>query len=796
MTGDSTDSTGADGGATDSEGATGSGTATPGRRRRDLRRLVAAVLAVAMCLTLFGALFVGWADQTLFDKQTFASRTTKLLDSPAVRHEIAVQVTDALILNGPAQLGGFRAVILPVVENVMQTPAFKQAFRRAMEEAHQSLFTADGTDLVVNLSQSLGVLAGSLQISNPEVAANIPTGLDQFLVDLGSNIRGLELWTAAEEFDQLAATLLVVSLSLGITIIFVDRRIRKGVFKVGVAMAAAGFLLVGVAVLAPRIAASAVSDKELKEALLQGIGAFVSDLQVLGVWTIGYGVIAAGLATASTPRRAPFDPRAFWYGVRDRWLGWAPTTTGKRIGRALLIIAAGLALILERDGVLPLAVALVGAYLAYFGVVQLLIVVGRTTDDRVLARAEGDLEGRFHAHRGAWAIAGAVGLVMILTIGGLVASSAVRSRVASASERQCNGSAELCDRTLDRVAFAGSHNSMSTTSEPGWLFAEQSVGIAAQLNYGVRALLVKTHYGIPSPIDVTGANLVITDRAAELAANPKAVEQSLPPGSSAASAEQAQKLAASAGIDPSKRDVYLCHVYCEYGATKFSAVLADIKRFLDQNPDQVILLFVGDYVSQADTERVFREAGLFDRIYPYDLSAPPPTLGQVIDAGQNIVMLSEFTGQPPAWNTPGYGIFQDTPFTFSQPDDLLVEGAPAYTGATTYDTGLVNDTLVEPDDGSSTATTLSFAKDWAGTPSCAPNRGTPDSPLFQINHWVTPAGSASTVAQARQVNAYDVLMPRVQACMAERGRFPTIVGVNFVTTGDLMKVVDDLNDVG
>ena len=174
------------------------------------------------------------------------------------------------------------------------------------------------------------------------------------------------------------------------------------------------------------------------------------------------------------PTTRPIDPRAFWYGVRDRWLGWAPATTGKRIVRALLIIAAGVVLVVERDEVLHLAVALVGAYLAYFGVVQLLTVVGRTNDDRVLAHAEGDIEGRYHSHREAWAVAGAAGLVMILTIGGLVASSAVRSRVASAAERQCNGSAELCDRTLDRVAFAGSHNSMSTTSEPGWLFAEQS----------------------------------------------------------------------------------------------------------------------------------------------------------------------------------------------------------------------------------------------------------------------------------------------------------------------------------
>ena len=778
-------------------GPDGPATAAPGgRRHRDRRRIGATLLAIVLCFTLFGGLVVTWLDQSVFDQRTFASRTTKLLDSEAVRHEVAIRITDAVIENGPAQLGGFRAVILPVVENIMQTPAFKESFRKAMEEAHRSLFTEGGNDLVVNLSQSLGVLAGSLQISNPEVASNIPTGLDTLLVDLGNNVRGMELWKTAADFDQMAGTLLIVSILLGVAVIAVDRKVRRGVFKVGVATAAAGFLVVGVAVLIPRVVGAAISDPSLRSALVQGIGIFVGDLQVLGVWTIGYGVIAAGLATASTPRHAAVDPRAFWYVVHDKWVGWNPTTTGRRIWRSVVIIAAGIVLVLERDAVVPLLVALLGAYVAYYGVVELLTVVGRTTSDRALARAGTTPDGSHLRHRGAWAIAVGAGLVLLLTIGGAVATSVTRSRVASATERRCNGSTELCDRTIDRVAFAGSHNSMSTTSEPGWLFAEQSASITGQLAYGVRALLVKSHYGIPSPVDVTGANLVVTDRAAELAANPRAVEQSLPPGSTSAGAEQAQKLAASAGIDPSKRDVYLCHVYCEYGATRFRTVLDDLKRFLDQNPDEVVIMIIGDYVSAADTQRIFEEAGLYDRLYPYDPSQPPPTLGQMIDARQNLFVLSEFSGTPPAWNNPGYGLFQDTPFTFPQPSDLLVEGAAGYQGSgTTYDTGLVNDTLVDPDPTLSTGTTLAFGPTWAGTPSCSPNRGTPDSPLFQINHWVTPAGSASTVAQAKEVNAYDVLMPRVQACMTERGRFPTIVGVNFATTGALMQVVDDLNQV-
>jgi hypothetical protein len=125
----------------------------------------------------------------------------------------------------------------------------------------------------------------------------------------------------------------------------------------------------------------------------------------------------------------------------------------------------------------------------------------------------------------------------------------------------------------------------------------------------------------------------------------------------------------------------------------------------------------------------------------------------------------------------------------------MVPGSGDALPGTTLDTTYVDDTVVTDDTALSTGTTLGFGSTWTGVSSCGPNRGSPDSPLFQVNHWVTPAGAAPTVAQAAAVNAYDVLMPRVRSCMAERGLFPTIVGVNYYNTGDLLKVVDDLNDV-
>ena len=169
-------------------------------------------------------------------------------------------------------------------------------------------------------------------------------------------------------------------------------------------------------------------------------------------------------------------------------------------------------------------------------------------------------------------------------------------------------------------------------------------------------------------------------------------------------------------------------------------MLDDLKRFLDQNPDEVVIIFIGDYVSAADTQRVFQEAGLFDRLYPYDPTQPPPTLGQMIDAGQNLFVLSEFTGQPAGLEQPRLRPLPGHPVHLPAARPSCSSRGPPATQAAAPPTtpGLVNDTVVDPDAALPTGTTLPFGADWTGTPSCAPNRGTPDSPLFQINHWVTP----------------------------------------------------------
>jgi hypothetical protein len=60
----------------------------------------------------------------------------------------------------------------------------------------------------------------------------------------------------------------------------------------------------------------------------------------------------------------------------------------------------------------------------------------------------------------------------------------------------CNGYPELCDRRLDRVVFATSHNSMGGADNPAGCSPTRTVASPA-LEDGVRAFLIDAHYGIP-----------------------------------------------------------------------------------------------------------------------------------------------------------------------------------------------------------------------------------------------------------------------------------------------------------
>jgi len=312
----------------------------------------------------------------------------------------------------------------------------------------------------------------------------------------------------------------------------------------------------------------------------------------------------------------------------------------------------------------------------------------------------------------------AAALLCSATICGLLAAS---TQADPRPSPRCNGAKELCGRPFNRVVLAGAHNAMSAL-DLGWKLPNQTAAIPDQLRSGIRALLVDTHYGRLQP-DGT----VVTD-------------------------DDGTKTEGQRGL-------YLCHVACQLGASPLVPVLRSIRKFLRQNPNNVLTIVNEDYITPADFAAAMKQSGLAD----YAFRGPPgphwPILHQMIATHQQVLVLAEHDAGSVPWYHLAYeGILQETPYTFENPERLI---DPA---------------------------------NWAA--SCRPNRGGTNGSLFLLNHWSpsTPPAVPDPAASAA-VNAEQVLVGRARECRRLRGIRPTIIAADQIGYGGLVAAVDELNGV-
>jgi hypothetical protein len=240
-----------------------------------------------------------------------------------------------------------------------------------------------------------------------------------------------------------------------------------------------------------------------------------------------------------------------------------------------------------------------------------------------------------------------------LLVSGLVPSVALVSLMswdllrAEAAPRTCNGHVELCDRPYDEVVQAATHNSMSSPDVVE-VWPEHDGDIATQLDAGVRALLIDTHYWTP-----LGSAQMLLERAPDL---PPAVVETV--------YERAGPLA------DGRDGTFLCHNHCVFGGMPFVDALVDIRVFLERNPGEVVTLIVQDAITPEDTAREMELAGLSPYLYVPDPGGGWPTLAEMVDAGTRLVVFAEEAGPPPPWYANAFEAMQETPFLALAPDQL------------------------------------------------------------------------------------------------------------------------------
>jgi hypothetical protein len=333
--------------------------------------------------------------------------------------------------------------------------------------------------------------------------------------------------------------------------------------------------------------------------------------------------------------------------------------------------------------------------------------------------------------------------LLALVLIGLAALLVADRRGASGHEQttavsSCEGAAALCGRRLDEVVFAGTHNSFAASEQPGWHFASQRYPIARQLKDGIRALLLDIHFGVYDA--ATGR--VRTDLSAEGSDRNKVA--ALVP---ARALRVADRIAGGVGLGALSGSPvpYLCHTLCELGADPLHRELEAIRGFLEEHPDEVLVVIVEDYVPPSLIERAFEQAGLARYVATLERRQPLPTLGELIARGRRLVVFTEKNGGSPAWYMPAFSFVQDTPLGATRPDQL----------------------------------------------SCERYRGDADSPLLLVNYWIPPFPPSPALNAA--IGRTRFLRGRIERCLHKRAFKGAIVAVDFYQRTSVIDVAKELN---
>ena len=689
-------------------------------------RLTLTVLAAALALA---GLTASYVKLELADPDAFADRSLRALRSDAVKTVIAEQIVVAVLERRSPDLVATRPLVITAVEAVVGTRQFSRVVRRAVVIAHGVLLRGE-RDVRVELADIREVLLPALETASPALARQVPTDLRPQIAE----VRASDAATGAIRlFDgaALAAVPMLAAALAALTaaVAFADNR-RQALRTAGIALAVSmGCGLVGLAVLRAQVLARAgeigiLPPDAARAAAGAAWEALAGGLQRwLTLAGIGGLVVWAGAALAETR----LDRRAGAHAVAELLAGGAPSNPA-RVVRGVALVAVGTAVVLAIDPIAQVVALAIGGALLLLGLADALSVAGGPRRPTPSARPR---RHRVALAAGCVLVAGAAATVA------LVVRDGPPPPLESSEITACNGHAELCERRLDEVVVAGTHNSMSAADRPGWFFANQSLPIPRQLDDGIRLLMVDPHYGI---VDREGR--IRTDLAAEgTDRNRVAAELGFD------AVRAAERLAGRLDLLPAEgeREIFLCHTLCELGAERLSSTLKAIRGWLERNPAETLVLLLESSVDPAEIEEAFDDASLLSYVATLPRDGPLPTLRELVTTGRRLVVLDERDGGDAPWLQPAFRFVQNTSI------EAFTESRAA----------------------------------------CDPGRGTPDSPMLVINHWVDRFPPPQT--SAAELNRRAALLRRARRCRGRLGRMPTAIAVDFYDRGDLIATVDELN---
>lgn len=689
------------------------------------------LLVVALACAVLGCV-AAYVRAELAEPEAFADRAVEALQSREVGAIIAERIAVDVLERQDPDLVATRPLVVTAVEAVLGTEAFERVARRSVATAHRVIIEGQD-DATVELGQLREVLLPALRSVSPRLADRVPQDLHTEIAEVRASAAAtttVRLFNRTRDlaWPALALSLLTIA---GLVVTAADRRRALG--AVGLGMVAAGAIAVlGLGLLEDRFVAEAqqvgaLPDDDARAAARAVWQAMAGDLERLLVAFSGVGL---AIWVSVLLARLRLDRRATVAWVVEALAGGALPPAARAL-RAVGLAVLGAVFVLRLDPLFGVVAAVLGGALVLLGLNELVSTLRTARHPQPRAGSWWPPSARVVVVAGAVLAVAVAGAVALTTRGGAPAP------LKDAELVRCNGLAELCDRRLDEVVFAGTHNSMSAADRPGWLFANQTRPIPRQLDDGIRLLMIDAHYGVVSP-----QGRIRTDLSAEGTTRNRVAAQI---GSEALAATE--RFAGRIGLVPEsgERGIYVCHTLCELGAESLESTLDDLRGWLEANPAEVVIVMVESSVDPEEIQEAFVDAGLEEYLAVLDRAEPLPTLRELITSGRRLIVLDDGDGGTAPWYQPAFAFAQDTSIA-------------------------------------------AFTEDPS---SCVPRKGTPDNPLLILNNWIDrfppPAGAA------RRVNGADALRARIERCRARLGRTPNVIAVDFYERGDLLGTVRELN---
>lgn len=701
------------------------------RNRASLALLALAAVAVAASVW---ALYV---ERNIFDSAGFANHAEQALERSAVRSVAADRLTDVVVDEIAPDAVAVRPLLEATADSMLGSAAFGRVFRTSALQLHRAAVKGDVDGAVLTLANVGILISTGLRRLDPSLAEDIPEQLDARLLQVASG-EGLGSFTRAAHLLDRLRTLLLIGSALLIALAFaVSPYRRRTIGQLGYALLGSG-TLVAVGWFAARgwaLSTSGAASAGVVDAANELWDVFMGGLLNQALLLAGLGVVlVAATDGALGGVRLGDRLRGIW-----RVLSNPPMNPWLRILWSVGALAIGGFVVLNPALAAQLAAIVAGLLVLSAGMQELTIMASPQSP-------AGEAEGTGGARIERSLVFGLVGAAAIV----LLASSYFRFSEQnplqvlgiSTQTNNCNGSERLCERPLNTVTLPMTHNSMSATAYPNFLFAAQNETIAQQLDNGIRGLAIDVYFGFPGARVFTD-----TDRTSPQARS--VMKKEFGEEFVGAADRIRRQLSRPAGV---QSELFLCHGFCELGAIRLADTLADVERFLKANPREVMVIVFEDYVPAADLAAALEKSGVAKHAYKGPWQRPMPTLEEMVSKDQRVLLLTENAAPDVDWMHNAYDVAQETPFRVTTISEL------------------------DP------------------PKSCREQRGEPSNPLFLINHWVdTPPNPRPSIA--RRVNAKEFVLRRARACQDIRGLTANMISVDFAGVGDLMGAVDVLNGV-